>query len=161
MRLRRADPGDEAVLTVLLAASFEDYVKGLGRERPGPYAWMTERIGSGDITVVENDEDHRPVGMSAIARDADAGTLTIDMLAVEPTMQGQGVGRLLMENAEAQARAAGLHRLLLHTVAKYDHLVKYYERFGFSVTHHGPRPKGDDGHPRAFLAKTLTTEVRA
>jgi GNAT superfamily N-acetyltransferase len=161
MRLRRADPGDEAVLTVLLAASFEDYVKGLGRERPGPYAWMTERIGSGDITVVENDEDHRPVGMSAIARDADAGTLTIDMLAVEPTMQGQGVGRLLMENAEAEARAAGLHRLLLHTVAKYDHLVKYYERFGFSVTHHGPRPKGDDGHPRTFLAKTLTTEVRA
>lgn len=148
-------------MTVLLATSFEDYVKGLGSERPGPYEWMAERIGSGDITVVENDEDHRPVGMSAITRDADAGTLTIDMLAVEPTMQGQGVVRLLIENAEAEARAAGLHRLLLHTVAKYDHLVKNYERFDFFVTHHGPRTKGDEGHPRAFMAKTLRTEVRA
>jgi hypothetical protein len=45
--------------------------------------------------------------------------------------------------------------LLLHTVAKYGHLLEYYQAAGFEITHHGPRPKGDDGHPRAFLRKWL------
>jgi uncharacterized Zn-finger protein len=41
-------------------------------------------------------------------------------------------------------------------VAAYDGLLGFYAAAGFEVTHHGPRPKGDDGHPRVFLEKRLS-----
>jgi GNAT superfamily N-acetyltransferase len=113
------------------------------------------------VTLAEGEPGKAPLGAAILSQDTQAGTLTVDMLAVAPEMQGKGLGRRLLDHAEAKARDAGRGTLLLHTVAKYDHLIGYYERFGFCVTHHGPRPKGDDGFPRAFLAKTLkTTEVQ-
>lgn len=53
------------------------------------------------------------------------------------------------------ARPTGAQAMHLHTVAKYGSLTPLYEAAGFRITHTGPRPKGDDGHPRAFLRKWL------
>lgn len=156
MRLRGAELRDAAGLTEVLAAAFKDYVAGIGRAWPGPHEWMEDRIAAGDITQAEDGSGL--LGLIVLSQDANARTTTIDMLAVAEAAQGQGVGRKLLDYAESRARAAGHHSLHLHTVAKYDHLTRYYARHGFTISHHGPRPKGDDGHPRAFMVKTLEAQ---
>lgn len=97
-------------------------------------------------------------GMAALSQDEQTRSLTVDLLAVAPQAQGRGVGRALLSHAEAIARAAGAQAMYLHTVAKYDRLIRLYEAAGFHVTHTGPRPNGDDGHPRAFLRKSLNEQ---
>lgn len=157
MKLRPAVTGDIAALTALLASAFAEYVRGIGRDAPGPYDWLDDRVAAGDVTLADDEAGAAPIGAVILSKDGASGALTVDMLAVTPAAQGCGVGRKLLDHAEGQARAAGCGKLHLHTVAKYTHLVRYYERHGFTVSHHGPRPKGDDGHPRVFMTKTLRT----
>lgn len=154
MILRTGETGDAGALAALLEAAFLDYARGLGRARPGPYDWLPERLAAREIEVAE--ANGVLLGMVALSHDAEARRLTVDLLAVAPEAQGCGVGRCLLTHAEALARQHGAGSIHLHTVAAYDRLLGFYARAGFAVTHHGPRPKGDDGHPRAFLEKRLT-----
>jgi GNAT superfamily N-acetyltransferase len=140
----------------MVEVAFRDYARGIGRERPGPYEWLEPRLAAGEIAVAE--ANARIIGMVALSRDAEAESLTVDLLAVDPSAQGCGVGRLLLSHSESLARAGGARTLRLHTVAKYERLIRLYERAGYEVTHYGPRPKGDDGHERAFMRKTLDKE---
>lgn len=154
MTIRHAHPSEaEAVETVLIAA-FADYMQGLGRDWVRPVEWMADRLAAGQVRVSQG-QGGAILGVMVLSHDPAACSLTIDMLATAPDARGQGHGRRLLADAEALARAAGARTLLLHTVAKYRHLLDYYQAAGFEITHHGPRPKGDDGHPRAFLRKWL------
>jgi GNAT superfamily N-acetyltransferase len=154
MRIRPGRTDEAAAVEAMVAAAFLDYVRGIGRDWPGPYDWMDARLAAGEIVVVE-DENGSLLGMAALSRDDAVRNLSVDLLAVQPAAQGRGVGRALLAHAEAEARRSGARCLVLHTVAKYDHLLRFYGSAGFRVTHTGPRPKGDDGHPRAFLRKWL------
>lgn len=154
MILRTGQSDECAAVEAVVTAAFLDYVRGLGRDWPGPHDWMAERLAKGEVHVAEGTEG-RILGMTALSQDEAARTLTVDLLAVAPEAQGQGIGHALLAHAEALARASGARALHLHTVAKYDRLVRLYEGAGFRITHTGPRPKGDDGHPRAFMRKWL------
>lgn len=59
-------------------------------------------------------------------------------LIVEPAHRGRAYGRLLIERAKADARAAGFSRLYLAS----DH-VGYYERYGFKRIATGYHPWGE------------------
>lgn len=154
MILRTGETADAAALNALLGAAFLDYVRGIGRTWPGPYDWLPERLAAGAIEVAE--ANGALLGMVALSHDAGARRLTVDLLAVDPEAQGCGVGRCLLTHAETRARALGVATMHLHTVAAYDHLLRFYRSAGFEVTHQGSRPRGDDGHPRAFLEKRLS-----
>ena len=56
----------------------------------------------------------------------------LHQFAVEPTLQGQGIGSALLEKAEAQARALGACALALDTALPAEHLVAFYKRHGFA-----------------------------
>lgn len=154
MILRRGETGDAQALRTLLEAAFLDYMRGIGRGAPGPYDWLPDRLASGEIELAK--ADGALLGMSALSHDANLRRLTVDILAVDPDAQGCGVGRCLLAHAETRARQLGARSIHLHTVAAYDRLLGFYAAAGFEVTRHGPRPKGDDGHPRAFLEKRLS-----
>lgn len=156
MNIRPGKVEESDALQSLVASAFLDYVRGVGREWPGPYDWMEDRLSAGEIFVAE--EEGTLLGMMAISQDRDESKLTLDLLAVDPNLQGKGIGRALAAEAEDMARCAGYKTMHLHTVAKYEHLVKLYESLGFEVTHTGPRLKGDDGFPRAFMKKALNTK---
>ena len=153
MILRRGETGDAAALRALLEAAFRDYARGLGRDAPGPHDWLPDRLAAGEIEVAA--ANGALLGMAALSHDAGTRRLTVDILAVDPGAQGCGVGRCLLAHAETRARHIGARSIHLHTVAAYDRLLGFYAAAGFEVTHHGPRPRGDDGHPRAFLEKRL------
>ncbi len=60
-----------------------------------------------------------------------AGDAGMRMLAVDPSAQGRGIGRLLVEAVVARARAAGRRRLVLHTTPWMVSAHRLYERLGF------------------------------
>lgn len=80
-------------------------------------------------------------------------------VAVDPTQQGQGIGRHLMYAAESQTAAAGGRRVYIDTSGqpKYEPTRAFYERSGFRcaarlVDFYAP---GDD---RLIYEKVLASE---
>ncbi|HEX2049865.1 MAG TPA: GNAT family N-acetyltransferase [Actinomycetota bacterium] len=55
----------------------------------------------------------------------------IRMLAVDPAVQGRGIGRALVEECIARARAAGKTLVVLHTTTWMHAARRLYERLGF------------------------------
>ena len=60
-------------------------------------------------------------------------------LYIEPDARGRALGRLLIERAKADARAAGFEHVYLCT----DH-AGYYEKYGFSYVGQGYHPWGEE-----------------
>jgi ribosomal protein S18 acetylase RimI-like enzyme len=57
----------------------------------------------------------------------------INYLAVDPSCQGDGVGRRIMERAEEHLVAAGCPKINLQIRAENSAAIQFYERLGFSV----------------------------
>jgi ribosomal-protein-alanine N-acetyltransferase len=53
-------------------------------------------------------------------------------IAVRRSMQGQGIGRLMLEHAAALARARDMKSILLEVRPSNDRAVMVYERYGFA-----------------------------
>jgi ribosomal protein S18 acetylase RimI-like enzyme len=86
-------------------------------------------------------EDGRILGSATLELDgrteADDDPLEPDrahirMLGVDPSAQGRGAGRALMEACEAQAREAGKHRITLHTTERMTVAQAMYASLGYS-----------------------------
>ena len=67
------------------------------------------------------------------------GTLELAKMAVSPSAQGRGAGRLLGEACIAFARTTGAHTLMLHSSSKLAPALHLYESMGFR---HAPMPPG-------------------
>lgn len=75
----------------------------------------------------------------------------IGMLSVRPDLQAGGLGRRLLDGAEAHARRQGGRRAVLHVIEGRDSLIAWYERRGYRRTGATePFPHGDErfGRPR-------------
>jgi ribosomal protein S18 acetylase RimI-like enzyme len=55
----------------------------------------------------------------------------VDNVAVDPAQQGTGVGRALLEHAEAEARRAGYDSIYLYTHELMTENLALYERSGY------------------------------
>lgn len=91
-------------------------------------------------------------------------TWYLGMLTIRPDLQTAGLGRSLLEGAEAHAQAAGARRIQMTVVAIRDTLIAWYQRRGYALTDETrPWPYEDDrfGKPRrddlsfVVLEKTL------
>ncbi len=58
----------------------------------------------------------------------------ISMLAVLPQLQDRGLGRLMLEHAESQARARGARVARMTVVSIRGSLIAWYERHGYRRT---------------------------
>ncbi len=56
----------------------------------------------------------------------------LGQMAVEPELQGRGLGTRLMQHAEAHARKVGVEALALDTAEQAEHLISWYRRLGYS-----------------------------
>ena len=62
------------------------------------------------------------------------------LLSVDPDAQGTGMGRVLVEAAEAHCRAAGCRALDIDVVNLRTELPPFYAKFGFAPTGTAPFP---------------------
>lgn len=85
--------------------------------RPGGRIFMAE-------------QDGEPVGCCALMAMEDGG-FEVAKMTVTPAARGQGVSRRLLEACEAEARAAGAHRLYLESASSLTVAGALYRSFGF------------------------------
>jgi ribosomal protein S18 acetylase RimI-like enzyme len=111
----------------LVDAAYGHYVERIG----GPPRPMTddyeEVIRTRQVTVAERDGAVAGVIVLAVT---DEGFL-IDNVAVHPSHRGSGLGRALLEFAEAEARRARFDSIYLYTHERMTENLALYARIGY------------------------------
>ena len=125
--LRRATEADVPRLTELVEAAYGHYVERMGgppRPLTDDYAEVVREF---EVTVAEDGGE--VVGLIALGVD-DEG-FVVNNVAVDPSRQGTGVGRTLLEHAEAEARRAGFDSIYLYTHETMSENLDLYRRIGY------------------------------
>jgi ribosomal protein S18 acetylase RimI-like enzyme len=112
---------------------------GLATPAYAPELADVEGRASRSELLVVRDTAGRVVGSVALVLAGDFGNVTTSdaeaafrMLVVDPDVQGQGVGRLLVTECLERARAAGKRRMVLSTDPLMTAAHRLYERLGFT-----------------------------
>lgn len=126
-RLRPATEADVLRLTGLVQAAYGRYVERIGRP-PRP---MTDDYAAvvRDYRVTVAERNGQIVGLIVLGVDAEG--FLVDNVAVDPSHQGSGVGRALLEHAEDAARDAGFDSIYLYTHEKMTENLTLYSRIGY------------------------------
>jgi ribosomal protein S18 acetylase RimI-like enzyme len=127
VRLRPAKAADVPRLTELVHAAYGHYVERLG----GPPRPMTddyaEVVRSHRVIVAER--GGKILGLVVVGV-SDEGFF-VDNVAVDPSHQGIGVGKALLEHAESSARNAGFDSIYLYTHERMVENLALYPRIGY------------------------------
>jgi len=125
--LRSATENDAAAVTECIRNAFRHYVERIGRE-PGPMLMDYAReINEHQVFVIEQDE--QIVGALVLCVKEEG--FLLDVIAVEPQFQGKGIGRLMLEFAESEARRQGYKSIYLYTHAKMTENQALYTKIGY------------------------------
>jgi ribosomal protein S18 acetylase RimI-like enzyme len=147
--IRRAEADDVPALQRIASAAYSPYLPRMGGQRPGPldadYAVAVEECETW-LALVEGS----PAGFVVLASGG-PDVLVLDNVAVLPSHHGRGVGRALLELAEARATARGCRRIQLFTHVTMTENQALYQRIGYVETHRAT----EDGSTRVFYEKAL------
>ncbi|WP_342028485.1 GNAT family N-acetyltransferase [Bosea robiniae] len=90
---------------------------------------------------------------AALVLDIEPEDFTIWSVAVAPEAAGRKLGAALMGFADERAQALGYASVHLYTHAKLTQRIGWYERLGFSITHHEDMADRRLTHMRKTFAK--------
>jgi ribosomal protein S18 acetylase RimI-like enzyme len=124
---RPATGADVSEVAALVNAAYGHYVERIGmlpRPMTDDYA---EVIANQRVTVAES---HGTIVGVIVLTVEDEGFL-IDNVAVDPSYRGQGLGRALLEFAEAEARRTDFDSIHLYTHEKMTQNLAIYSKFGY------------------------------
>ena len=138
VEIRRAVPGDEATIAVLILEAFapfrDQYTPG-GFEYTTPAAdAITPRFDEGPMWLALI--DGKPVG--TVSGLPEEERFYIRSMAIKPTAQRGGIGQRLLETLEAFAIEAGFKKLYLYTTFVLPGAKRLYEKNGFYVLRETP-----------------------
>lgn len=77
--------------------------------------------------------------------------LLLDNIAVDPSVQGTGIGNRLLQLADQRAAELGLPEIRLYTNVAMAENLAYYPRHGYRETHRATQ----DGYERVFFTKPV------
>ena len=126
-RLRPATESDVPSVAGLVKAAYGHYVERIGmlpRPMTDDYSAV---IRDRQVTVAEH--DGAIVGVVVLTV-TDEGFL-VDNVAVHPSRRGTGLGRALLQFAEAEARRAGFDTIHLYTHEQMMENLVLYSRIGY------------------------------
>jgi GNAT superfamily N-acetyltransferase len=145
--IRSATLDDVAAIEAIVVEAYSPYIARIGR-KPGPilddYAAL---VADGQVHVCVLDG----VVAGVLVLVAEADSLLLDNVAVASFARGKGVGRLLLEFAEAAALRDGFGTIRLYTHETMVENVVIYQRRGYRETHRGE----EKGFRRVYMEKTL------
>ena len=142
-------PGDAGEVLTVQRAAFVSEALIYGSADMPPLTQTLEQLRA---EIAENDGwvarvDGRLVGAIRAVQDGDL--LMIGRIAIAPDMQGEGVGRALLEAAEEASTAAQAE---LFTGSLSEANIRLYEACGYEQTQRVPQ---DDGTEQVFMRKRL------
>jgi RimJ/RimL family protein N-acetyltransferase/predicted N-acetyltransferase YhbS len=129
LELVRARPGDVGAIRALQQASYAPNRDILGVE-PVPLQWDYDEI----VATHEVWVDRWPGPFDgALVLKPRSEDLEISSIAVAPEAQGSGLGNLLLEAAEARARALGKRTVRLYSGEALTRNIAWYQRRGYAI----------------------------
>ena len=145
--IRRAQLEDATAITRCVAAAYRQYAARIGKP-PAPmlddYAELIQRhkvfvLAEGDtiigvLVLIETEQ-----------------SFLLDNVAVNPDYQRRGLGRKLIEFAEAEALRLGFPSIILYTNVQMTENIDLYTKLGFVET----RRKQEHGYQRVYMRKHL------
>jgi ribosomal protein S18 acetylase RimI-like enzyme len=143
--IRRAAGGDADAVRALVQQAYERYVARIGR-RPRPMDADYERlIDRGLVHVIGDPID----GVIVLVPEGDH--LLVENVAVLPSCQGRGLGRQLMQFAEAEAGRLGFEEIVLYTNKHMTENLGFYAYLGYEETDRATA----EGFARVYFRKRL------
>jgi ribosomal protein S18 acetylase RimI-like enzyme len=146
---RVATEADVPIIRGLVERAYGPYIERMDRV-PAPILADYERLVADGVVTVIDDSERGIVGVLVSWVDGDS--YYVDNVAVDPDAQGTGLGRLLLDVADEQARAAGRSRVRLYTNAAMHENLHYYPRQGFIEIDR----RRDEGYDRVFYERQIT-----
>lgn len=146
IHIRHAGPQDLARVQEIVEQAYRPYVDRLGL-RPGP---MDEDYAS----IIQSWECHVAEGTEVcglIVLQSRSDTLLLDNIAVSPDYHGKGIGRHLLDFAEASARTRGFMSITLYTHEKMTENLKIYAARGYQEIDR----RHENGFDRVYMRKHL------
>jgi GNAT superfamily N-acetyltransferase len=142
---RLAVEGDLEALSATIETAYRKYLARMDRP-PGPMLEDLEPlIEIGAVWVLG-----RPIrGLICLVPAEES--LLIEIVAVDPAAQGNGLGRRLMDFAQQQARHLGLTRLWLYTNEVMTENVSLYSHLGYQEFDR----RNEAGYDRIYMEKLL------
>lgn len=148
MRIRAATTADAEAVRACVHAAYKHYIARIGRT-PAPmlddYAAIID-----DRPVHVAELGGRIVGMLVLDAEAGEGFL-LETVAVDPSVQGTGVGRRLLDFAESEARRLGHASIYLYTHEKMTENRFHYAKIGYVEYAH----RSESGLERVYMRKPL------
>ncbi len=154
MQFRTATPADAPFITNLVNRAYEveRALFGAGHDRTD-VAEITANIETpGTCFILGANEG---VSLSSVRVETQPDALFFSMLAVDPTRQGGGVGRAVVQEVERLAAARGLPFVRLNCIQQRD-LPAYYGRLGYTATHDTPYTIADVEIVLVYMEKRVT-----
>ena len=146
--LRPALPSDAPGIAACVCEAYVHYIERIGKQ-PGP---MLEDY---SLVIAEHMVHVAAQGglvLGAIVLKTTDEGFYLDNVAVRPFAKGTGVGRMLLELAESQAKQRGYTSIYLATHELMVENRALYNRIGYVEYDH----RVVSGYPRVFFRKTLT-----
>ena len=145
--VRPAKPQDAPGIAACVCEAYVHYIERIGKQ-PGPMLEdYAEVINHFQVHIAAIDS--KVVG-AIVLKVTDEG-FYLDNVAVRPSVQGKGVGRLLLELADAEARRQGYESIYLATHELMTENRSLYTRIGYVEYDH----RVVNGYPRVFFRKVL------
>jgi ribosomal protein S18 acetylase RimI-like enzyme len=143
--IRRATAADLPSVRDVITAAYAKYLTRMDQP-PGPLVRdYAAAVGDGALWVTGT-----PVtALIALVQESDS--LLIENVAVHPSAQGSGLGRLMMDFAEQEAARLGLSRLTLYANEVMTENLALYAHLGYRET----ARRTDGGYRRVFMEKIL------
>jgi N-acetylglutamate synthase-like GNAT family acetyltransferase len=145
--IRRGSEEDVPAIEGIVRAAYQHYIARIGKP-PGP---MTDdyhaQVVAGNVWVLVL--DHEIVGIVVLVPEADS--MLLENVAIAPEKQRLGLGRRLIEFAEARARQCGYRKIHLYTNELMHENLAWYSRLGYQETSR----RLDSGFNRVFMSKPI------
>ena len=138
---------DVPAIKPMVDAAYSKYIERLGKLPAAMTADYDKLVETQSLYVLR--AGGNVVGSILLSRDDDS--IKVNNLVVDPSAQGRGYSRVLMDHAEDMARAQGLAAVTLFTNERMHENIALYTKIGFTETGR----KTEDGFNRVFFRKDV------
>ena len=145
--LRLAEPKDGGAIRHCARLAYQKYVERIGREPAPMIADFEDQIRQRHIWVLKDGD--RLCGYAVFYPQDDR--MFLENVAIDPSMQGRGYGRQLMDLVEREAVRSKLTGVSLYTNVLMHENLELYRALGYQETDR----RREDGFDRVYFFKRL------
>ena len=146
-RVKRATAADLPSIQQLIVDAYTKYIERIGRPPAPMTADYAAALEHSRVWVLETGG----AIVGALVTEDRGDHLLLETIAVAPSAQGSGYGRLLLERAECDAVELGLTEVRLYTNEAMTENLTFYPRHGYRETGRALQ----DGFRRVYFSKTV------